>query len=223
MLKPYQIKFIDFLVKSGALTFGDFTTKSGRKTPYFVNTGNFNSGAKIGQLGGFYADHIVNLGLGRIDLIFGPAYKGIPLAVATSAALATQHQMDIGFAFNRKEAKEHGDGGVIVGGKIQDGSRLIIVEDVITAGTTLREVVPFLNSIAKVEIISVVISVDRCERGTTTLSAIKESEKELGLTVAPLVNIHEIVQYLSRENESGILLSSDQQSSIANYLKQYGA
>ena len=106
MLKPYQIKFIDFLVKSGALTFGDFTTKSGRKTPYFVNTGNFNSGAKIGQLGGFYADHIVNLGLGRIDLIFGPAYKGIPLAVATSAALATQHQMDIGFAFNRKEAKE---------------------------------------------------------------------------------------------------------------------
>lgn len=222
-LRDYQRHFIDFLVRSGALTFGDFVTKSGRKTPYFVNTGNFNDGSKITQLGKYYAAHIVECGLSSSSIIFGPAYKGIPLCVTTSAALFSEFKLNIGFSFDRKEVKDHGDGGKVVGQKIKDGDKVLIVEDVITAGTTLREVVPFLNSIAKVQLAGVVIAVDRCEKGSGALSAVQEAQESMGVKVFPIVTIHHIVQYLSGANGSGLVLDDNLQKRIASYLEAYGA
>ncbi len=219
----YQASFIDFLVSSGALTFGDFVTKSGRKTPYFVNTGNFNDGTKIAKLGSFYAAHLVAQGYGSADIIFGPAYKGIPLCVTTASALATQHNINVGFTFDRKEVKDHGDGGRIVGRIIKDGDKIVLVEDVITAGTTLREIVPFLKVLAKVDILGVIIAVDRCEKGAGTLSAVQEAEENLAVKVRPIVSIHHIVQYLSQPNGSGFQLNSQLQKRIAEYLEIYGA
>ncbi|MBN8550190.1 MAG: orotate phosphoribosyltransferase [Deltaproteobacteria bacterium] len=222
-LLDYQRHFIDFLVRSGALTFGDFVTKSGRKTPYFVNTGNFNDGAKITELGKFYAAHIMQSGLNTSTIIFGPAYKGIPLCVTTSAALFSEFKLNVGFSFDRKEVKDHGDGGKVVGQKIKDGDKVVIVEDVITAGTTLREVVPFLNSIAKVQLNGVVIAVDRCEKGSGTLSAVQEAQESMGVKVFPIVTIHHIVQYLSAPNGSSLTLDQNLQQRIAAYLETYGA
>ncbi|MDZ4784565.1 MAG: orotate phosphoribosyltransferase [bacterium] len=222
-MQDYQKRFIDFLVKSGALTFGDFITKSGRKTPYFVNTGNFNSGGKISELGTYYASHLVSSGLTSVSVIFGPAYKGIPLSVTTASALFQGHKLDIGFCFNRKEAKDHGDAGTFVGSKISDGSKVVIVEDVITAGTTVREVVPMIKGLGKVDILGVIISVDRSEKGSAELSAVKEAEQSLGVKVFPIVTIHEIVSYLSTQNNSGIILSEEMNSKIAQYLEIYGA
>lgn len=220
---PYQAAFIDFLVASGALTFGDFVTKSGRKTPYFVNTGNFNDGSKISKLGSFYASHFIAQGLQKADVIFGPAYKGIPLCVSTASALANEHKLNVGFSFDRKEVKDHGDGGRIVGRLVKDGDKVVLVEDVITAGTTLKEIVPFLRAIGKVEILGVIIAVDRCEKGAGTLSAVQEAQENLGVSVRPIVNIHHIVAYLSQPNSSGYLLPVQLQNKIREYLEIYGA
>ena len=222
-MEQYQHSFIDFLVSSGALSFGDFTLKSGRKAPYFINTGKFESGEHISKLAKYYASRIAALGKGKVDVIFGPAYKGIPLAVASSMALYTEHGQNAHYAFDRKEIKDHGDKGKIVGHKLQPGERVIIVEDVITAGTTLREVVPMLKALAPVEIVGVVISVDRCERGAGALSAAQEAEKELGAPVFQIVTIHEIVEHLSRENQSGFKLDAEMQKRISAYLAEYGA
>ena len=222
-LKPYQEEFIQFLVACEVLTFGDFTTKSGRKTPYFVNTGRFDSGSQIAQLGKFYAQHIVDNRLTDCSSIFGPAYKGVPLCVTTSIALAEAHNQDIGFTFNRKEAKEHGDKGTFVGKKLEEGSRVVIVEDVVTAGTTLKEIVPVLRDTAKTEVGGVVISVDRCERGSGSGTAIQEVQELLDIQVYPLVSIYQIRNYLSQENPSGLVLSDELQTRIEAYLKEYGA
>ena len=159
-LSEYQPDFIDFLLACDALKFGDFTTKSGRKTPYFINTGSFDSGERIRQLGVFYAAHLVHSGLTGCDTIFGPAYKGVPLAVATSIALQVDHSIDAGYSFDRKEAKEHGDKGFIVGRQLQEGDRVIIVEDVITAGTTLQRLVLILREKNAVQIAGVIVAVD---------------------------------------------------------------
>ena len=222
-LAAHQEQFIDFLVKSGALTFGDFTTKSGRKTPYFVNTGRFDTGEKISQLGIYYAAHIMQTGLRELSTVFGPAYKGIPLAVSTASSLFTKHNKNVGFSFDRKEVKDHGDGGLIVGQPIVNGSKIVLVEDVITAGTTLRAVIPLLNQLAKVEILGTVISVDRCEKGTGHLSAVQEVESTLGVKVYPIVTIHQIKQYLAAKNNSGLVLTPDLTTRIESYLEQYGA
>jgi len=221
-MKQYQRSFIDFLVKSGALTFGDFTTKSGRKTPYFVNMGNFNLGSAISRLGDFYADHIVSSGLKSLNVVFGPAYKGIPLAISTAEALNRNHKMDIPFSFNRKEAKEHGDAGMLVGSKLGSSSKVVIVEDVITAGTTMREVVPLMSSFGVKEILGVVIAVDRSEKGTADLSAVQEAEQSLGLKIFPIVTARDIIEHLSAENESGFRLNQDLRGRMENYLEQYG-
>ncbi len=221
-MHEHQRRFINFLVKSGALTFGDFVTKSGRKTPYFVNMGNFNTGASISELGTFYAAHIVASGLSSTNVIFGPAYKGISLAVTTTEALFRNHDINISFSFNRKEAKEHGDGGMLVGAKLGDHSRVIIVEDVITAGTTMREVIPLLSSFGVKDVLGVVIAVDRCERGTGNLSAVQETEQSLGLKVFPIVTAHNIIEHLSSANESGFRLDAAIRGRMEAYLAEYG-
>lgn len=220
-LAPYQQGFIDFLVRSQALTFGDFVTKSGRKTPYFINTGRFDTGAKIAELGRHYAAHIASRGLDHIDVVFGPAYKGIPLAVATASALYSEHQRNVGFTFDRKEVKDHGDGGIMVGFPLKDGTRLIIVEDVITAGTTLRAILPLLSKVAKVDVVGTVISVDRCEKGSAELSAVQEVEQTLGVKVYPIVTIRDIVGYLSKANNSGLTLNQEILDRISAYWEQY--
>lgn len=172
---------IDFLVQSGALKFGDFTLKSGRKAPYFINTGSFDDGAKIAKLARFYAQQIVSLGLQNVDAVFGPAYKGIPLCVATAMSLAQDFGSSMGFCFNRKEAKTRGEGGEFVGKPLTSGMRVVLVEDVVTAGTTLQEIVPLLRDKVGVQIAGVVILVDRDERGSGELSAVREAERDQGL------------------------------------------
>ncbi|WKZ57630.1 MAG: orotate phosphoribosyltransferase [Bdellovibrionota bacterium] len=220
-MQSYQQEFLQFLLQCKALTFGDFVTKSGRKTPYFINTGKFQDGASIAGLGTFYAQHVDALGLNP-DLLFGPAYKGIPLCVSTASALATHFNRNVGFCFNRKEAKDHGDGGLFVGMKPEAGKRVVIVEDVITAGTTLQEVVPFLRATAAVDIVGVVIAVDRCERGKGSRSAVAEAQSELGVQVYPLLTIHEIIAALEG-NKTAIPAPPDIVSRIRQYLGEYGA
>lgn len=219
---PYQEKFIDFLLDSSALLFGEFQTKSGRKSPYFINTGKFNSGSKLRKLGAFYASHIVENKLSRASVIFGPAYKGIPLCTTTAIALDELFSIECGYTFDRKEAKDHGDGGMLVGAAIPPGTTVVLVEDVVTAGTTLRKMVPFLKQELKAELLGVVISVDRCERGEGSLSAVQEAETTLGVKVFPIVTIHTILGYLSNHKDPARRLSTLAIENINRYLEQYG-
>ncbi|HAN44466.1 MAG TPA: orotate phosphoribosyltransferase, partial [Ruminococcaceae bacterium] len=190
----YKQSFIEFMVKSGVLTFGDFTAKSGRKTPYFINTGNYKTGYQAAKLGEFYADCIkANLNDNDYDALFGPAYKGIPLSVATAIALNNKYGTDKNYCFNRKEAKDHGEGGSMVGYKLKDGDKVIIIEDVITAGTAVRECVPLLKAAANVEIAGMIISVDRMERGQGEKSAVQEVKEQFGISTYPLVTVRDII------------------------------
>jgi len=221
-MEQYQRDFIDFLIDSDGLTFGDFTTKSGRQTPYFINTGKFNSGFRISRLGEFYATHLKQNGLLNIDTVFGPAYKGVPLCVATSSAAHRLFQKDLGYTFNRKEAKEHGDKGAYVGFPISDGATLVIVEDVVTAGTTLKDIVPELRTIAGLNIAGVVIAVDRCERGAGEISAVKEVEEELAIQIHPMVTIYEILEYLRELKGASSRCTPETVTQIESYLSTYG-
>jgi len=220
----YKQEFIEFMVKSGALTFGDFITKSGRKTPYFINTGNYRTGAQAAKLGEFYADCIMENIAGRIDALFGPAYKGIPLSVACSIALFNKYGRDVGYCFNRKEAKDHGEGGSMVGYKLKDGDRTLIIEDVITAGTAVRECIPVLKSAADIEIAGLVISVDRMERGSGGLSAIEEIKREFGIKTYPIVTVREIIGCLhNRQIDGRVYVDDAVRRRMEEYLKTYGA
>ena len=214
---------VDFLVKSGALKFGDFTLKSGRQAPYFINTGSFDDGAKIGELANFYAQQIVSLGLQNVDAVFGPAYKGIPLCVSTAMSLSRDFGISMPFCFNRKEAKTRGEGGEFVGKPLKAGMRVVIVEDVVTAGTTLQEVVPVLRDKIGVQVAGVIILVDRDERGAGDLSAVKEAERDLNITITSIIDIKKIIAYLSKDNSSGFKIDGELQERVALYRKQYGA
>ena len=193
-------RFTEFLLASQALKFGDFTLKSGRKSPYFINAGAFNDGRKIATLGAFYAEKIAeeiaagNLPAG-IDTVFGPAYKGIPLAVSTAIALTSAHGMETGYTFDRKEKKDHGDGGMMVGTQLKDGMKVLLVDDVMTAGTAVREVIPKLGAEADVEVAGLVLSVDRMEKTRDSdLSAVKAVEAEFGFPVFAIANVREIFE-----------------------------
>lgn len=214
---------IDFLVQSGALKFGDFTLKSGRKAPYFINTGSFDDGVKIGQLARFYAQKIISLGLHDVDAVFGPAYKGIPLCVATAMSLAQDFGYPMGFCFNRKEAKTRGEGGEFVGKPLAEGMRVVLVEDVVTAGTTLQEIVPLLREKFSVRVAGVVILVDRNERGVGALSAVQEAERDLHIAVSPIVDINTIIAYLTEPNTSGFQIGPQLHQAILAYREEYGA
>ena len=219
----YKQEFIKFMVRSGVLTFGDFTAKSGRKTPYFINTRNYKTGAQAARLGEFYAQCLTENIPGKVDALFGPAYKGIPLSVATAIALANNHGRDVNYCFNRKEAKDHGEGGVMVGYKLQDGDKVVIIEDVITAGTAMRESLPILAAAAKVEVVGVIISVDRTEKGKGEKSAIQEIRDEFGIPVYSIVTAREIIDNLYNVEVDGKVYIDDvMKGKMEAYLEQYG-
>ncbi|WP_027398831.1 orotate phosphoribosyltransferase [Anaerovorax odorimutans] len=223
----YKKEFIEFMVKSDVLTFGDFTTKSGRKTPYFVNTGNYKTGKQAAQLGKFYAECImenINKGniKGDISALFGPAYKGIPLSVATAIALSNEYDKNLNYCFNRKEEKDHGEGGSMVGYKLKDGDNVLIIEDVITAGTAIRECFPILKASANVNLTGLIISVDRMERGQHDKTAIQEIEAEFGIKTYPIVTVRDIIDTLHNVPIDGkVVIDDSVKEKMEDYLKQY--
>lgn len=217
MLEIKKNEFIAFMLESNVLKFGDFTAKSGRKTPYFVNTGFYRTGGQISKLGGFYAQLIKETTGGAFDVMFGPAYKGIPLVVTAASALYQQYQMDKPYCFNRKEVKDHGEGGNMVGCTPRDGERVIIVEDVVTAGTAVRESVPVLQACGKVEIPHMFISVDRCEVGQIPgKTAIMQIQEEFGIQVHAIVTVTDIYAYLKAHGEDPNVLKQ-----MEAYMEQY--
>ncbi len=217
-LQPYQQAFIAFAIEQGVLRFGEFTLKSGRVSPYFFNAGLFKSGAALAQLGRFYAQAIADSGI-EADVLFGPAYKGIPLAATTAVALADHHDRDLPYAFNRKEAKSHGEGGNIVGAEL--AGRILIVDDVITAGTAVREVMGLIES-ADAEAAGVVVALDRQERGGDdgdARSAIQQVEAAYGMPVVSIVNLDMVLEYL--EVHAGEALRGHAEA-IRDYRDRYG-
>lgn len=219
----YKENFIEFMVDSGVLTFGDFTTKSGRKTPYFVNTGNYKMGSQIAKLGDYYAARIMDSDE-EYDALFGPAYKGIPLSVAAAGSLYRLGGVDKPYCFNRKEAKDHGEGGAIIGYTPKDGDKIAIVEDVVTAGTAVRESIAFFKTVADVKISALYVSVDRMERGTGLKSTLDELREEYGINVHPIVTVREIMSHLhNRPLNGNVYIDDDIFGRMEEYLGLYGA
>ena len=234
----YKKKFVQFLLESGALTFGDFTLKSGRKSPYMLNTGKLDSGTSSSRIGSFFARSVYEkMEMGVIpretNILFGSAYKGIPLTVATSIAMAAAFDIDLGWVFNRKEAKDHGEGGIFVGRKPGAGDRILIIDDVMTAGTALRDTVDLLREYApEAKVVGSAIAVDRKERGRDArLSAVAESQYELGIPVFSIIDIDEILAVLKSEDfgreyncvEKAALPTAEQIAAIEAYLVEYRA
>lgn len=212
-MKDYQQAFISFALERDALKFGEFTLKSGRTSPYFFNAGTFNSGAALARLGRFYADAIVDSGI-AFDMLFGPAYKGIPLVAAVAVALAEHHQKDLPWAFNRKEAKDHGEGGWLVGAPLE--GRVLVIDDVITAGTAIREVATLFNGTAA-SMAGVMVALDRQEKGQGQLSAIQEVEQSLKVPVQSIVGLTDIIHYLEQQPDASEALGAMQ-----DYRDQFG-
>jgi orotate phosphoribosyltransferase len=221
---PADPALVELLVRADVLRFGDFVTKSGRPTPYFANFGDVRTGSQIAELGRLYADRIALVFGDGVDVVFGPAYKGIPLAVAAAAALATHHDRDVGFAFDRKEVKDHGEGGALVGHPLRDGDRVVIVEDVTTAGTSVRETVPKLRAVADVDVVGLVVALDRRERGPSgDGSALDGLAAEFGLVATSLATIEQVVELLvDREIDGRVVLTREHADRIAAHLAEHG-
>ncbi|MDG2308059.1 MAG: orotate phosphoribosyltransferase [Candidatus Binatia bacterium] len=222
-MAPYKREFIDFMVESEVLTFGDFVTKSGRKTPYFVNTGKYRTGAQLARLSGYYAQTIAERFGEDFDVLFGPAYKGIPLAVGIAMELARRGPRDVPFCFDRKQVKDHGEGGQLVGHQLTDGERVLIVEDVTTAGTSIRETVPKLRAVADIRLAGLIVSVDRMERGSGADVALVEISRTWSMSTCAIVTIEEIMQDLhGREVGGTVLLGDEIYERMLAYRKEYG-
>lgn len=223
-MEQYKKEFIEFMVDAKVLKFGDFTTKSGRKTPFFVNTGFYRSGSQLRKLGEYYARAIKDKYGLDFDLLFGPAYKGIPLSVATSMAISEFYDTDVKYCSNRKEVKDHGDTGILLGSPISDGDRVIIIEDVTTAGTSIAETMPILHAQGDVQVIGLVVSVDRMERGQTNKSALSEIKESYGIETTAIVTMEEVVKHLYNKPYKGkIIIDDNIKEAIDAYYKIYGA
>lgn len=213
-MQSYQKEFLDFALETNVLRFGEFTLKSGRISPYFFNAGLFNTGKSLARLGRYYANAIVDSGI-EFDVLYGPAYKGIPLAAVTAAALSDHHDRDVPYAFNRKEAKDHGEGGTIVGHELT--GKVLIIDDVISAGTSVRESMDIIAAQGATAA-GVVIALDRQERGQGELSAIQEVERDYSIPVAAIVRLANLVEYLSDNADN-----ADSLAMIEKYREQYGS
>lgn len=214
----YKNEFIRFMVDCGVLTFGEFTLKSGRKAPYFMNAGNYNTGKSLARLGEFYADCYKENAI-EADCLFGPAYKGIPLAAGAAAALYNKYSIDVGYCFDRKEAKDHGEGGIFVGHQPKAGERVVIIEDVMTSGKALKEVMPKLKAAADIAVTDMIITVDRMEKALDSdLSAVQQAYKDFGIRVHSIVNINDIIAAI----ESRLIPGGEYLDSMRHYREQYG-
>ena len=222
-MEQYKREFIEFMIDCQVLKFGDFVTKSGRKTPFFVNTGFYRTGAQLRKLGTYYAKAIYEkFGL-DFDVLFGPAYKGIPLTVAATIAISEQYEKEIRYCSNRKEVKDHGDTGILLGSPIQDGDRVVIIEDVTTAGTSIKETLPIIKVQGEVHPVGLVVSVDRMERGQGEKSALAEIEELYGLQTTAIVTMEEVVEHLYQRPYNGKVIIDDAlKAAIDAYYKQYG-
>lgn len=216
-MEGYKREFIEFLEEAGVLKFGDFTAKSGRKIPYFINAGDIKTGDQIRKLGQFYAKAYSEKVGNKRTVLYGPAYKGIPIAVSVACALS-ENGLDVPFFFNRKEEKDHGEGGVFVGYKPQAGEDIVIVEDVITAGTAIRESMEILSSIKDSKVVATFVMVDRKEKGKTDKSAMAEVGEEFGFPVYSVVDVYDIIEYLEQDEKN-----RENVERIKNYLKINGA
>ena len=223
-MEKYKKDFIDFMVESEVLRFGDFTTKSGRQSPFFINTGNYMTGDQLKKLGEFYA-RAINESFGQdYNVLFGPAYKGIPLAVSTSIALKEIYDKDVRYSSNRKEVKDHGDKGIFLGYEPVAGDRVIIIEDVTTAGTSIYETMPIIKAEKGVEVLGLIISVDRMERGRGEETALVELEEKFKMRTHSIVNMEEVVEYLyNKEIKGRVILDKDIKEKIEKYYEKYGA
>ena len=223
MIDNYKKQFIEFMIESNVLRFGEFVTKSGRQTPFFINTGNYTTGEQLSKLGEFYAEAI-NKHFGQeVDTLFGPAYKGIPLTVATAMSMKKLYDLNVEYCSNRKEIKDHGEGGILLGAKLDETKRVVIVEDVMTAGTSIYETAPILKAQGNPQIQGLIISVDRMERGKEEKSAQEEIKEVFGITTYSIVTMKEVVDYLhNREINGTVHIDDNMKEKIDMYYQKYG-
>ena len=223
MMEQYKQEFINFMVESEVLKFGEFTLKSGRKSPFFMNAGAYVTGTQLRRLGEYYAKAIHdNYGL-DFDVLFGPAYKGIPLAVATSMAISELYGKEVRYCSNRKEVKDHGDTGILLGSKLKDGDRVVIIEDVTTSGKSIEETYPIIKAQGDVDVLGLVVSVDRCERGKGEKSALTEIQEKYGFRTTAIVTMKEVVEHLYNKECGGkVVIDDGIKTAIDAYYEQYG-
>ncbi len=223
-MEQYKQEFIEFMVDCKVLKFGDFVTKSGRKTPFFINTGFYRTGSQLRKLGQYYATAIKEKYGTDFDILFGPAYKGIPLSVTTAAALDEMYGAEVGYCSNRKEVKDHGDTGILLGSPIADGDKVVIIEDVTTAGTSIEETLPIIKAQGDVDVMGLVVSVDRMERGKGTKSALCEIEEKYGIKTTAIVTMADVIEHLyNRPYKGQVIIDDTLKAAIDDYYAQYGA
>lgn len=224
-MEQYKQEFIDFMLESKVLKFGDFTLKSGRKSPFFMNAGAYQNGTQLSRLGEYYARAIHDTYGLDFDVLFGPAYKGIPLAVATVMAISRLYGKDIRYCANRKEVKDHGDTGILLGSKLADGDRVVIIEDVTTSGASMAETVPILRAQAKVEILGLMVSLNRMEVGQEgKVSALEEIRAKYGFPAGAIVTMEDVISYLGepREGQTQAFLTDELKAALIDYYAKYG-
>lgn len=222
-MEQYKQEFIELMIDCEVLKFGDFVTKSGRNTPFFVNTGFYRTGAQLKKLGEYYAKAIHDKFSLDFDVLFGPAYKGIPLTVTTTIAISDLYDTDIRYCSNRKEVKDHGDTGILLGSPIKDNDKVIIIEDVTTAGTSINETLPILKAQGDVTVAGLVVSVDRMERGQGSKSALQEIQETYGLETTAIVTMEEVVEHLyNRPYKGKVVIDDVLKTAIDKYYEQYG-
>ena len=223
-MEKYQEEFVEFMVESDVLKFGDFTLKSGRKSPFFMNAGAYITGSQLMKLGEYYAKAIYAKYGSDFDVLFGPAYKGIPLSVATVIAFSRLYGKEIKYCSNRKEEKDHGDVGILLGSKLKDGDKVVIIEDVTTSGKSIEETFPIITSQAKVEILGLMVSLNRCERGKGEKCALDEIKELYGFETGAIVSMDEVKEYLhNREINGRVVINDEIYAAIEDYYKIYGA
>ena len=223
-MEQYKKEFIEFMVDSNVLKFGEFTLKSGRKSPFFMNAGAYVTGSQLRRLGQFYAQAIHDNYGTDFDVLFGPAYKGIPLAVATTIAFSELYGRDIRYCSNRKEIKDHGDVGILLGSDLNDGDKVVIIEDVTTSGKSIEETFPILTAQANVDVVGLMVSLNRQERGKTQQNAVAEIREVYGIETGAIVTMEEVVEYLYNRPYNGRVLIDDKtKAAIDAYYAQYGA
>jgi len=224
-MDAYKQEFIEFMIDSNVLKFGDFVTKSGRQTPFFVNTGFYRTGSQLNRLGEYYARAIEENFGHDFDVLFGPAYKGIPLTVAATMAISRLYDKDIRYCSNRKEVKDHGDKGILLGSPITDGDRIVLIEDVTTAGTSIEETMPIIKAQGDASVLGLIVSVDRMEKGKDTdKSALSAIEEKYGLRTASIVTMREVVEHLyNKEYKGRVVIDDALKEKIDAYYEKYGA